>query len=69
MIDVDSPTHTSIKYDCVECGSKNSVSVELDRGFCHISGCLNGDPIQFVFHPHWTKAKASRAGREIWWLK
>lgn len=69
MIEMHSKTQKEVKYDCVECGSKNSVSVNRNRGFCNTSGCLNGDPIQFVFHPHWTKAKTSRAGREIWWLK
>lgn len=69
MVDLHSYSESKIKYDCVECGRKQSVSIDQDRGFCDTSGCLHGDPIQFVFHPRWSKAKTSRAGREIWWLK
>ncbi|SHE95197.1 hypothetical protein SAMN05444392_105100 [Seinonella peptonophila] len=55
-------------FDCVECGSKKSVTVRDNRGYCQTIGCLQGDLVQFVFHPDWTKPKTSRAGREIWWL-
>lgn len=58
----------TIVYDCIECGRKDSVSVKENRGYCQTIGCLHGDAIQFVFHPNWQKPKASRAGREMWWL-
>lgn len=63
--DADKQTKT---YDCVECGRKDCVTTTNDRGYCETIGCLQGDLIQFVFHPSWNHPRASRAGREMWWL-
>jgi hypothetical protein len=68
MLNLKSYTQNEL-YDCIECGQENSVLVKGSYGFCKTPGCLNSDPIQFVFFPKWKKPKASRAGRELLWLK
>lgn len=69
MIELHSRKQASHKYDCIECGCENSVSVYKNRGFCDTPGCLKGELIQFVFYPAWPKVKACLAGREMWWVK
>lgn len=55
------------RYDCIECGHMNCVTVIRNAGFCNTDGCVVNNPIQFVYYPNWKKPKTSRAGREIWW--
>ncbi|TCS95685.1 hypothetical protein [Hazenella coriacea] len=57
---------TSKIFDCLECGQKNSVSISGPLGYCLTPGCLYHESIQFVYVPHWSKPKVSRAGRELW---
>jgi hypothetical protein len=68
MLEMETPTKTQF-YDCVECGQKDCVFVKGIYGFCKTPGCLNRDLIQFVYIPKWNKPKASRAGRDILWIK
>ena len=60
---------TETKYDCLECGQKNCVSVYKNRGFCDTFGCIKGELIQFVFHPSWQDPKTCLASRERWWRR
>lgn len=53
------------RYDCIECGQPNCVTVTNHYGSCLTDGCLVNDPVQFVFFPNWKKPKTSRAGRTI----
>lgn len=65
MLAIDSHQDEADRYDCMECGNRQSVHIIEDRGFCSTPGCLSNDPVQFVYLPHWSKPKACHAEREI----
>lgn len=51
------------RYDCLECGAKNTVVVIDHHGYCSTPNCLNNEPIQYVLFPEWSKPKTCRASR------
>ncbi len=65
MLAIDYHQDEADRYDCMECGNRQSVHIIEDRGFCSTPGCLSNDPVQFVYLPHWSKPKACHADREI----
>jgi hypothetical protein len=66
LLAIDSSFEDEVeRYDCIECGAKESVTIIGDRGFCRTSGCLANERIQYVYFPHWRKPKTCRAEKEI----
>ncbi|WP_044641263.1 hypothetical protein [Risungbinella massiliensis] len=68
MVELQTQTKTTL-YECMECGQKNTVTVQDRYGFCKTQGCLNRDLIQYVFYPSWIKPKICRAGRNVMMLR
>jgi len=53
------------KYDCLECGQKEAVTIKDKKGFCKTYGCLFNEEIQYVFSPSWQLPKVSKIRRTI----